>query len=45
MISIIPVITSMNTCASNAAMIAKKRRAEREKQEKENKEKEEVKAK
>lgn len=35
MISIVPVIVSTNTCAANAAIIAKKRRAEQEKQEKE----------
>ena len=38
MISIVPIITSMNTCAANTAMMAQKRRIEKEKQEKEKKE-------
>jgi hypothetical protein len=38
MISITPVIVSVNVCAANAAMMAKKRRIEKEKQEKEKKE-------
>lgn len=38
MISIVPVITSVNICAANAAMMAKKKRIEKEKQEKEKKE-------